>query len=56
MVLGKNFFVTPSDSVAIIAARAQESIPFFAKGVAAVSRSMPTSQALDRFVFPRFCF
>lgn len=49
MILGKNFFVTPSDSVAIIAANAQQAgIPFFQHGVAAVSRSMPTSQALDR--------
>jgi phosphoglucomutase len=48
MILGKNFFVTPSDSVAIIAANAVESIPFFKNGLVGVSRSMPTSQALDR--------
>lgn len=33
MILGNKFFVTPSDSVAIIAANAQESIPYFRSGV-----------------------
>eukprot|EP01127_Copromyxa_protea_P012977 TRINITY_DN3432_c0_g1_i1.p1 TRINITY_DN3432_c0_g1~~TRINITY_DN3432_c0_g1_i1.p1 ORF type:complete len:560 (-),score=136.05 TRINITY_DN3432_c0_g1_i1:49-1728(-) len=47
MVLGHNFFVTPSDSVAIISANAS-SIPFYKDGLKAVSRSMPTSGALDR--------
>jgi phosphoglucomutase len=47
MILGKRFFVTPSDSVAIIAANA-DAIPFFAKGLKGVARSMPTSAALDR--------
>lgn len=32
MILGKGFFVTPSDSVAIIAANAQEAIPYFKGG------------------------
>lgn len=32
MILGQNFFVTPSDSVAIIAANAQEAIPYFHSG------------------------
>lgn len=32
MVLGNKFFVTPSDSVAIIAANAQEAIPYFRDG------------------------
>ena len=48
MVLGNRFFVTPSDSVAIIAARAQASIPYFKSGLKGVARSMPTSGALDR--------
>jgi len=48
MILGNRFFVTPSDSVAIIAANAQECIPFFKAGLKGVSRSMPTSGALDR--------
>ncbi|KAK3221984.1 hypothetical protein Dsin_009009 [Dipteronia sinensis] len=47
MVLGKRFFVTPSDSVAIIAANAVESIPYFYSGLKGVARSMPTSAALD---------
>ena len=49
MVLGNRFFVTPSDSVAIIAAWAQRCIPYFKKtGLKGVARSMPTSGALDR--------
>ncbi|KAI3705829.1 hypothetical protein L1987_76073 [Smallanthus sonchifolius] len=48
MVLGRQFFVTPSDSVAIIAANAQESIPYFKSGPKGLARSMPTSGALDR--------
>ncbi|XP_072047752.1 phosphoglucomutase-1-like [Amphiura filiformis] len=49
MILGLNgFFVTPSDSVAVIAANAK-CIPYFATGkVKGLSRSMPTSGALDR--------
>lgn len=48
MILGNNFFVTPSDSVAIIAANAQECIPYFKSGLKGVARSMPTAAALDR--------
>eukprot|EP00760_Papus_ankaliazontas_P002394 PhM_4_TR10976/c0_g2_i1/m.32667/K01835/pgm; phosphoglucomutase len=48
MVLGSAFFVTPSDSLAIIAANAQAAIPFFKDGVKAIARSMPTSAAADR--------
>jgi len=48
MILGKRFFVTPSDSVAIIAARAEECIPYFKGGIKGLARSMPTSGALDR--------
>nr|P93262.1 RecName: Full=Phosphoglucomutase, cytoplasmic; Short=PGM; AltName: Full=Glucose phosphomutase [Mesembryanthemum crystallinum]AAB41895.1 phosphoglucomutase [Mesembryanthemum crystallinum] len=47
MILGKRFFVTPSDSVAIIAANAVEAIPYFSGGLKGVARSMPTSAALD---------
>eukprot|EP00268_Persea_americana_P019123 TRINITY_DN1978_c0_g1_i3.p1 TRINITY_DN1978_c0_g1~~TRINITY_DN1978_c0_g1_i3.p1 ORF type:complete len:584 (+),score=134.53 TRINITY_DN1978_c0_g1_i3:484-2235(+) len=47
MILGKRFFVTPSDSVAIIAAYAVQTIPYFASGLKGVARSMPTSAALD---------
>ncbi|XP_073109921.1 phosphoglucomutase, cytoplasmic 1-like [Elaeis guineensis] len=38
MILGKRFFVTPSDSVAIIAANAVEAIPYFASGLKGVAR------------------
>ncbi|XP_028089400.1 phosphoglucomutase, chloroplastic isoform X2 [Camellia sinensis] len=48
MILGHAFFVTPSDSVAIIAANAQEDIPYFRSGPKGLARSMPTSGALDR--------
>ncbi|CAL4941355.1 unnamed protein product [Urochloa decumbens] len=48
MILGKRFFVTPSDSVAIIAANAQAAIPYFQSGTKGLARSMPTSGALDR--------
>ena len=47
MILGKHFFVTPSDSLAIIAANAQL-IPAYKLGLAGVARSMPTSGAVDR--------
>lgn len=48
MILGRQFFVTPSDSLAIIAAHASI-IPFFALqgGLKSVARSMPTSGAVD---------
>uniref|UniRef100_A0A2P2M4B3 phosphoglucomutase (alpha-D-glucose-1,6-bisphosphate-dependent) n=1 Tax=Rhizophora mucronata TaxID=61149 RepID=A0A2P2M4B3_RHIMU len=38
MILGKRFFVTPSDSVAIIAANAVEAIPYFSAGLKGVAR------------------
>jgi phosphoglucomutase len=47
MVLGNNFFVTPSDSLAVLAANAT-CAPGYAKGIAGVARSMPTSAAADR--------
>ncbi len=47
MIMGANVFVTPSDSLAIMAANAS-CIPAYAKGIAGVARSMPTSQAVDR--------
>lgn len=48
MIIGKNAFVTPSDSVAIIAHYAKDAIPYFKKhGVNGLARSMPTSQAVD---------
>lgn len=47
MILGNNIFVTPSDSLAILAANAQL-VPGYASGISGVARSMPTSQAVDR--------
>jgi len=47
MVCGPRFFVTPSDSLAIITAYAQETIPYFKDGLKGVARSMPTSGAVD---------
>jgi phosphoglucomutase len=47
MIYGKGAFVTPSDSVAIIADWA-DSIPYFKEGgVKGLARSMPTSAAID---------
>lgn len=47
MILGRNFFVTPSDSLAILAANAKL-VPGYSAGLAGIARSMPTSQAPDR--------
>ena len=47
MVVGRNLFISPSDSLAVIAAHARL-IPAYEKGLAGVARSMPTSQAVDR--------
>ncbi len=47
MILGNHIFVTPSDSLAIMAANAHL-IPAYSQGIAGVARSMPTSQAVDR--------
>nr|MBA3889721.1 alpha-D-glucose phosphate-specific phosphoglucomutase [Gemmatimonadaceae bacterium] len=46
MILGRNFFVTPSDSLAVLAANATLA-PGYARGITGVARSMPTSQAVD---------
>lgn len=47
MVVGKGMFVTPSDSLAIIAANAT-CAPGYKDGIAGIARSMPTSAAADR--------
>ena len=47
MILGKHFFVTPSDSLAMLAANAHL-VPGYQKGLAGIARSMPTSAAADR--------
>lgn len=47
MVLGNHFFVTPSDSLAVLAANAKL-VPGYRDGLAGIARSMPTSAAADR--------
>jgi phosphoglucomutase len=47
MILGNHFFVTPSDSLAILAANAHL-VPGYQRGLAGIARSMPTSAAADR--------
>jgi phosphoglucomutase len=47
MILGRKFFVTPSDSLAVLAANATLA-PGYKDGLAGIARSMPTSQAPDR--------
>ena len=46
MILGKHFFVTPSDSLALLAANAHL-VPGYQQGLAGIARSMPTSAAAD---------
>jgi len=47
MIVGRNLAVTPSDSLAILAANATLA-PGYKKGIAGIARSMPTSTAADR--------
>lgn len=47
MILGRRFFVTPSDSLAVLAANA-DLVPGYSGGLSGVARSMPTSMAVDR--------
>jgi phosphoglucomutase len=47
LIIGKNRFVTPSDSLAILAANAALA-PGYKGGIAGIARSMPTSAAADR--------
>jgi phosphoglucomutase len=46
LIIGRGMYVTPSDSLAIIAANAKLA-PGYASGIAGVARSMPTSCAAD---------
>ena len=46
MIVGRRFIVTPSDSLAVIAANAHL-VPGYAGGLKGVARSMPTSAAVD---------
>ncbi|WP_280517643.1 alpha-D-glucose phosphate-specific phosphoglucomutase [Falsirhodobacter halotolerans] len=47
MVVGRGIYVSPSDSLAVLAANAHLA-KGYAKGLAGVARSMPTSAAVDR--------
>ena len=47
MIVGRHIAVTPSDSLAIMAANASL-IPGYSKGIVGVARSMPTSTAADK--------
>ena len=47
MIVGRNLYVTPSDSLAILAANAHL-VPGYSEGIAGIARSMPTSRAADR--------
>jgi adenylate kinase len=48
MILGEGIFITPSDSLAVLAANAVAAIPQCSSlGLNGVARSMPTSKALD---------
>lgn len=52
MILGKNFFVTPSDSLAIITDN-YDKVPAYQKGIYGVAKSMPTSTAVERVASAR---
>jgi phosphoglucomutase len=47
LIIGRGVFVTPSDSLAMLAANAHYA-PGYSKGLAGIARSMPTSAAADR--------
>ena len=47
LIIGKGIYVTPSDSLAILAANANLA-PGYSHGIAGIARSMPTSGAADR--------
>ncbi|ARS25948.1 alpha-D-glucose phosphate-specific phosphoglucomutase [Sphingomonas sp. KC8] len=47
IILGRGIFITPSDSLAMLAANAHLA-PGYARGLAGIARSMPTSAAADR--------
>ena len=54
MILGQGVFVSPGDSVAIIADYAEDAIPYFKdKGLSGLARSMPTSSALDKVAYAK---
>lgn len=46
IVLGRNIYISPSDSLAVLAANATD-VPGYKNGIPGVARSMPTSRAVD---------
>lgn len=52
MILGRGVYVTPSDSLALLAANAHLA-PGYRAGLRGVARSMPTSRAVDRVAAAR---
>lgn len=52
MIVGRGSYVTPSDSLAVLAANAHLA-PGYAAGLKGVARSMPTSAAVDRVAAAR---
>ena len=52
LIIGRGLFVTPSDSLAALAANAHLA-PGYAGGLAGIARSMPTSAAADRVAAAR---
>jgi phosphoglucomutase len=48
MILGRGFYVSPGDSLAVIAEHARGAMPGYRRGLAGIARSMPTSTAADR--------
>ena len=47
MIVGRHCYVTPSDSLAVLAANAHHA-PGYSDGITGIARSMPTSRASDR--------
>ena len=52
LIVGKGIVVSPSDSLAVLAANAHLA-PAYTDGIAGIARSMPTSQAADRVAAKR---
>ena len=48
MILGRNFFISPGDSLAMIAEHISDCVPGYRRGLMGVARSLPTSTAVDR--------
>lgn len=48
MILGKKIFISPGDSLAMIAEHLVDCVPTYGAGLKGLARSMPTSSAVDR--------